>query len=452
MDREKTATHYDHVRMRYLDDFQCLGDQCPDTCCSGMRIFLTSDELVQLKRKAKNHPKLITEIDTHFQVTKTQAPQKEVFGSPNHVPVHLDVFLPNENKDCGFLDEQKLCRIHKTVGHEALAHTCAQYPRNYLRIGPRVEASATVACPEVARLALGSRQALEFTPTTTERHTIYRVTKEIDPATTVEHYERQYESVRSYLIELMNLSDYTLRQRIFLMLAFSDSIQNIYHLGTVRFDQSVLDESMSLFRTVDIQKSLLDQLDALRVPFLPQFEIARDVFAARRFKSHHREFNSWFDRVMYRSPAPSNAPEDLFMQREHYLLPPATLLGKYGFANNNDAANVFEIFKQVSERYILHYIQTHPFTSSPTLSRYLTLTNLHLLLARLLFSSTLETQDIGGNMQADEIEKKAIHSYQVLAKVIFHVTDFSLLLEHYLVEQGFLELNRSVILLPADAT
>ena len=235
------------------------------------------------------------------------------------------------------------------------------------------------------------------------------------------------------------------------MLAFSDSIQHIFHLGTVRFDKAELDEAITLFRSPEVQSSLLTQLDSLHVPCLPQFEVARDVFAARRYKSHHQRFNAWFDRTLYRTIAPEHPPEDLFERRNKYLKLPASLMHQFGYSKGHQIDLVSRVFNRIAERYLKHYLWIHPFTSTPTLGRYLTLINLHLLLARFLFISSLDDSKEAQQLTESQIEDQAIGSFQILAKVIFHVTDFSLLLEHYLVEQGFLELNRSVILLPADA-
>lgn len=54
---------------------------------------------------------------------------------------------------CTFLADG-LCSLHRRYGSQVLSEACATYPRRNVRGGGEAEISATMACPEIARLGL----------------------------------------------------------------------------------------------------------------------------------------------------------------------------------------------------------------------------------------------------------------------------------------------------------
>ena len=64
--------------------------------------------------------------------------------------------------NCTMLDDDRLCKIQKELGPEFLSNTCAVYPRTLNRVDNIVEKSATLSCPETARLALLNKDGIGF--------------------------------------------------------------------------------------------------------------------------------------------------------------------------------------------------------------------------------------------------------------------------------------------------
>ncbi|HVV82217.1 MAG TPA: flagellin lysine-N-methylase, partial [Kofleriaceae bacterium] len=115
---------------RYLARFRCLAEACEDTCCQGWNVS----------------------VDEH-----TIALWEARLGEARAAAI-LDAGRPRlrmiDDGHCGQLGADRLCAIQRELGEEALPATCALFPRVVQEAGGRREATATLACPEVARLAL----------------------------------------------------------------------------------------------------------------------------------------------------------------------------------------------------------------------------------------------------------------------------------------------------------
>ena len=66
----------------------------------------------------------------------------------------------NEKGDCPFIDENKLCMVHRDLGEEALSHTCSTYPRSSTRYQDETRHTMTLSCPEVVRRVLFDPDAM----------------------------------------------------------------------------------------------------------------------------------------------------------------------------------------------------------------------------------------------------------------------------------------------------
>jgi len=76
-------------------------------------------------------------------------------GKSNYSRVRL-----NEKGDCPFIDENKLCMVHRDLGEEALSHTCSTYPRSSTRYQDETRHTMTLSCPEVVRRVLFDPDAM----------------------------------------------------------------------------------------------------------------------------------------------------------------------------------------------------------------------------------------------------------------------------------------------------
>lgn len=100
----------DMIKESIYDEFKCIADKCPMTCCRGWAIKVENEDFDKWKND-ENLKHLCTEV------TKRK---DEGFD------MKLD-----SNKVCVLLDENGLCEIVKKHGDEALCKTCAEFPRKH---------------------------------------------------------------------------------------------------------------------------------------------------------------------------------------------------------------------------------------------------------------------------------------------------------------------------------
>ena len=115
----------------YYNDFACIADKCPDTCCAGWAIVI--DE-------------------------KTLKSYKDMSGEAgDYVRDKVD-FEEGIYKRCGercaFLNDCNLCDLIINQGEDKLCKTCTRYPRHFEEYGNLVEAALSMSCPVAAGLII----------------------------------------------------------------------------------------------------------------------------------------------------------------------------------------------------------------------------------------------------------------------------------------------------------
>ncbi|TAJ83671.1 MAG: hypothetical protein EPO42_00220 [Gallionellaceae bacterium] len=137
----------------YYPKFSCTGPACEDTCCSGWwNVSIDRDTYHKYKQ---NKHKVLAPL-FKLAVSKNALPStdnKNNFGMLQMKP----------DGTCHFLQEDKLCAIHKYMGASALSDTCRLYPRYLNQFGAQRENALGISCPEAARLILLNPQPMQFT-------------------------------------------------------------------------------------------------------------------------------------------------------------------------------------------------------------------------------------------------------------------------------------------------
>lgn len=106
-------------------EFKCVADNCPATCCSGWTIEVDEKSIGKYRKLG------LTNVDY------TEG-----------------VFRQRKNGDCAFLREDGLCQMYMDYGEKSLCTTCSQYPRHVEEFPNIREYSLSVSCPVVAKQLL----------------------------------------------------------------------------------------------------------------------------------------------------------------------------------------------------------------------------------------------------------------------------------------------------------
>jgi lysine-N-methylase len=126
----------------YLDGFRCIGPKCEDHCCYGWDIVVDKRSY-QRYRKAAG-----TDLGQRLRAGVRR----------NRKETRADRYARIVRSDdvCPFLTAEGYCRIHDELGEDWLPDTCAVFPRHLRARHGWIELSASLACPEIARRALGN--------------------------------------------------------------------------------------------------------------------------------------------------------------------------------------------------------------------------------------------------------------------------------------------------------
>lgn len=131
----------------YYKDFQCVGGDCPDTCCRDWAVVL-DEETAAFYRSADGA--LGADI---------RAAMGEIDG---------ETCLQLSGGKCPMLNTQGLCRIQLRYGAEGLCRSCDLHPRFAEEYGALREWSLSMACPEAVRLLLRDASPSRFLEETTD--------------------------------------------------------------------------------------------------------------------------------------------------------------------------------------------------------------------------------------------------------------------------------------------
>jgi len=119
-----------HMQTKAVEQFTCLGGECPDTCCKGWGMQLTKETVDKYTREA---PELMEAVSTG---------EAEFIMRRDPVTDYCVKF------DAGW------CGIHRDYGEDFLGDACHFYPRVTRALGGTIITTAALSCPETARLML----------------------------------------------------------------------------------------------------------------------------------------------------------------------------------------------------------------------------------------------------------------------------------------------------------
>lgn len=125
---------------KYYEDFSCIAGACPDSCCKEWEVSL-DPECVRAYQ-ALSGPL----GDRLRQVIRRE---------------DGEVYMTIENGRCPMWQPDGLCRIQAELGHDALSHTCRQYPRLTHEYKNFTELDLELSCPEAARLIFFGNEQMQ---------------------------------------------------------------------------------------------------------------------------------------------------------------------------------------------------------------------------------------------------------------------------------------------------
>lgn len=189
---------------QYYDNFTCIADRCPATCCAGWQIVIDEKSLEKY-----NH----VQGEFGIRLQKSIDWEEGVFHQ--------------YNRRCAFLNKENLCDLYRELGAESLCDTCRLYPRHIEEFEEVREFSLSLSCPVAAEMILGQKEPVHFL-------------EEADEALEEEDYEDfdsilydWLEEAREVLFGILQNRKLSIATRMALILNTADLAQKALDHGTL---------------------------------------------------------------------------------------------------------------------------------------------------------------------------------------------------------------------------
>ena len=243
-----------YIAPKYVTRFRCIGADCEEACCSGWQVAVDPHHYEMLEQRMSG-----------------AADEREEFARKLRRVDEVDrrngkyaLIVLNDAGDCSFYGADRLCTLHKRYGHEFLSDTCATYPRQVGLVGTRVELTAKVSCPEVARQLLLAPDAMtiaDIPSEAVERGVVNQSLAENPP----ELYERAVDDVRGTILGMLGDVRYPFTSRLAFVACMADELEPLFHRGSTAADSLVI-RTLERSASDEMRKLIHREFSAMAVP------------------------------------------------------------------------------------------------------------------------------------------------------------------------------------------
>lgn len=228
-----------------MKDFQCIGLKCEDNCCYGWKVSI--DDVTYKKYRKVNEPSLKFLLNAN--VTRNRS---------NPSPDNYAKIKMKENGDCPFLEDDKLCKIHKELGSEFLSKVCMIYPRITNIVNGVYEKSATLSCPEVARLALLKSSVMEFDEIEESTDISHNISTQIDTYNIkyANKLKKYFWELRIFSISLLQNRKYSITNRLIILGLFLKKVQEYAKSERIKAIPFIIEEYNNIVENGNVEEYL----------------------------------------------------------------------------------------------------------------------------------------------------------------------------------------------------
>ncbi|MCU6792940.1 flagellin lysine-N-methylase [Paenibacillus sp. WQ 127069] len=199
---------------KYMNEFNCIGTACEDTCCVGWRVEVDKPTYKKYNQLVNSDLKLL--LDKHVKRNRSNPSDSK----------YAKIKLASGGA-CPMLTEERLCKIQGQLGETYLSDVCATYPRVTNIVNNIMEKSATMSCPEAARLALLNPEGIEFDEVEELGDVRSIISKTIDTSNKImsNKLERYFWELRIFSIHVLQDRRYSLTDRLVILGFFYQKLE-----------------------------------------------------------------------------------------------------------------------------------------------------------------------------------------------------------------------------------
>lgn len=338
----------------YYSKFNCIGPDCEDTCCSGWVVSIDRDTYHKYKQ---NRHKVLAPL-FKLAVSKNTSPSADNRNN-------FGLLKMKPDGACHFQQEDKLCAIQKTLGAQALSHTCMVYPRYLNQFGAQRENALGISCPEAARLILLNPQPMQFgtmapVPGVDDRPlTFYRFPSrnDGDPAQIA-----VLNDFRAVIIAILQFREISLGARVMLLGFLLEDANRIVSCGQFAHASELLPTLASFVGMLSHPAQLETQFAQIKPNIPRKLEIMTQLIAKSLMIGASTRFNECL----------LSAAHGLEADEEGATATTGNLLNKYSQSYQLFYRPFFQDKEYIFENYLVNQVITRlfPFTRGSYLDLY----------------------------------------------------------------------------------
>ncbi len=202
------------IRFAYCSEFECMADNCPETCCQQWNVFFGHQEYLNI-RSSPCSERLRSIIDSSFV---------KVNGNNINEGFDYAVVKFNEKGMCPILDGEGLCMLQKELGEERLGYVCSTFPRLKTAVGKDVYIySCNMSCPKVAELLISHKEGLRLISESYDNTDKYLNSGLYSAPAVLESWEGfpYYWDIKNTQIGILQNRDFSVAERMLILGYFS---------------------------------------------------------------------------------------------------------------------------------------------------------------------------------------------------------------------------------------
>lgn len=268
----------------YLKEFSCITTACSDSCCRG-NWNVDIDEVTYKKYKRLKHP--FNKFVEQYVVRNRSHSSPETFAKFQ---------IPEGG--CPLLNSRGLCQLHLTYGEEYLSNVCALYPRMTNSIDGILEKSATISCPEVARLVLRNPAGLDYEVSNEDSKVRNLIDLKVDTGEAIwQKKAGEYNlDIHTFTLQILKDRRYTLNDRMKLLGLFLESVDTASEKGTVDEIPSLIElfsSGKELGKQITSRQDLLMEV-LLKFNWIQEFEAFQGLNEEQIEIAYLQSYNSYY--------------------------------------------------------------------------------------------------------------------------------------------------------------
>lgn len=250
----------------YMQQFSCIGSACEDTCCSGWQVAIDENTY---KKYNKVRSELRPALDKHVKRNRTSN------SSENYAKIAL-----TSDNSCPMLNEEKLCSIQLKLGESYLSNICTTYPKVSNIVNGILEKSATISCPEAARLALLNPDGIEFDEIEDSVENRVTIKKKLDTAFGQQQavqLQQYFWELRIFSIQMLQNRSHSLADRLILLGMFYQKVEQYIQDGQI----AEIPQLIASYTVLAEGNGLADMLAGIPVLSTIQMELLKNLIDTR---------------------------------------------------------------------------------------------------------------------------------------------------------------------------